>query len=336
MNSKDAHFGRGHAIRSSNHLVLNRINRINGGTVAWTGDDCHHEGYSGWSESLAETHPRAGNWPRLATAMTLALSLLCSVAVGRAEARSPGTVVGWGNHQHPYVEPDAVFTKIAAGASHSLALRSDGVVVGWGENQNRQHEVPSSLTNVTGIAAGWYHSLAVRADGSVVAWGNNNSGQTNVPANLTNIVAVAGGSQHNLALRADGTVVAWGNNSYGQTNMPGGLNNVIAIAAGSQHSLALRADGAVVAWGLNNHGQSSVPGVSITFDHATGGIIIGFPTLMGSHYTIEYRTTLAGVDWTPLPEGTVAGTGTPMTVTDTSAAGAPRRFYRLKRWTGAP
>jgi alpha-tubulin suppressor-like RCC1 family protein len=143
--------------------------------------------------------------------------------------------------------------KLAAGASHSVALKSEGTVWTWGANASGQlgigstdsstHAAPvqvklNSTTFLTGMSlagAGASHSLAVRkSDGSVFGWGSNSAGQlgdnstttktypvqakTTASGNpvLTGIIDIAGGSTHTLALKADGTVWTWGSNSSGQ------------------------------------------------------------------------------------------------------------------------
>lgn len=121
-----------------------------------------------------------------------------------ADNRTPGQVVGWGSMILPNVEPNTVFTKIAAGD---------------------------------------YHSLAMTSAGSIVGWGNNFSGQTTVPIGLSNAVAIATGglgwSSYNLVLMSNGRVAGWGWNAYNQVTLPTTVSNIMAIAAGGSHSLAI-------------------------------------------------------------------------------------------------
>ncbi len=138
--------------------------------------------------------------------------------------------------------PGAVFTAIAAGGDHSLALSSTGQVYAWGFNGSGQlgdgsevsSDVPVSVpappgTSFTAVAAGTGHSLALSSTGQVYAWGFNGSGQlgdgttqdrtTMVPVDMPSGVVVstiATGAAHSLALSSDGEVYAWGSNVFGQ------------------------------------------------------------------------------------------------------------------------
>lgn len=192
-----------------------------------------------------------------------------------------------------------VFTSIASGAFHSLALSNDGTVWAWGEGERGQLGNGTStssltpvlvpnLTGITTIAAASLHSLAIRNDGTVWAWGRNAEGQlgdgttTNRPSpvqvsGLTNIIRVAAGAGHSLALRSDGTVWAWGLNDFRQlgdgttTNrltpiQVSGLTGITNISTIGVHSLAIRNDGRVWGWGNNSTGQL---GDSTTTQHFT-------------------------------------------------------------------
>ena len=176
-------------------------------------------------------------------------------AVAQNTSHTPGTVISWGWLVIPYTYPGTLFTKIAAGGYHDLALKSDGTVVAWGDNSSGASTVPAGLNGVVAIAAGLEHSLALKSDGTVVAWGDNSSGESTVPIGLNGVVAISAGSAHSLALKSDGTVVAWGAGWVGAN-----ATNVVAIAAGGSVSLALRSDGTVCAWGdTDTAGQSLVP-----------------------------------------------------------------------------
>ena len=135
----------------------------------------------------------------------------------------------------------------------------------------------------TQLAAGGIHSLALKADGSLWAWGSNDYGQLGIALNSGTATAnpmpnqvgtarytqLAAGGDFSLALRPDGTVWAWGDNALGQlgnaTNngafVPNPLPTQVGpeaytqVAAGYRFSLALRADGSAWGWGSNYDGE---------------------------------------------------------------------------------
>ena len=123
-------------------------------------------------------------------------------------------------------------------------------------------------TRFTKIAAGALHSLAIDSTGNLWAWGANGAGQlgngnnnidsfapsrVTFPAGTPSIVAIAGGGKHSLAIDATNNLWAWGDNFHGQLGNPqAGLSSgtpvrsvfpngtvIVGIAAGTLHSLAL-------------------------------------------------------------------------------------------------
>jgi len=160
---------------------------------------------------------------------------------------SQGNLWGWGNNLHGQlgisdqkVETSKVprllpfpqntrFTKIAAGATHSLAIDSAGNLWAWGANDTGQRgngllgidsfapsrvTFPAGTPRIVQIAGGGHHSLAVDENGNVWAWGANGHGQ------LGNLQAGAVSATPVRSTFPDGTIIA-------------------AIAAGTAHSLAL-------------------------------------------------------------------------------------------------
>src|SRR6267378_833395 len=65
-----------------------------------------------------------------------ALGVTCVAISGQlvAAALPAGELVSWGAIVLPSVEAGTVFTNIAAGESHSLAITSDARVIAWGAN----------------------------------------------------------------------------------------------------------------------------------------------------------------------------------------------------------
>lgn len=127
------------------------------------------------------------------------------------------------------------------------------------------------LNNIVRIAAGASHCLAITKDGEVYAWGLGTSGQLgqNNTANslyavkvldktgeepLKDIIDVSAGAAHSVAVNKNGEVYAWGlgtnyrlgNNSTATKMLPTKIltaSNVIKASAGSINTLLLRGDG---------------------------------------------------------------------------------------------
>ena len=191
-----------------------------------------------------------------------------------------------------------VFTRVAAGVGHSLALKSDGTVWAWGDNSSGQLgdgtttrrllAVPvAALSNVIAIGAQSDSSFALKSDQTVWSWGSGifcGGGNTPMPLpGFIGMTAIAAGANFVLGLKNDGTVWACGDNLYGQLGdgttvdranavQVAGLANVIAVAAAVAYSLALKTDGTVWAWGNNYSGQL---GDGTTLSRTTPAQVIG-------------------------------------------------------------
>lgn len=136
-----------------------------------------------------------------------------SVSAGGAHTLAvteEGTVWGWGDNRYGQVgtgslekhvrQPTKIrglprIIKVAAGASHTIALSDEGEVFAWGSNQMGQagvgltgflswfkraeHRTPRLLRDLaaqapaTDIAAGYHHSLAATHDSGCFGWGTS-------------------------------------------------------------------------------------------------------------------------------------------------------------------
>ena len=240
-------------------------------------------------------------------------------------------------------------TAIAAGGTQSLALCSDGTLAAWGDNQYGQlgnggtsdSSIPIQVNRTgvlaartpTAIAVGTFHCLAACSDGRVVAWGYNGSRQlgdntnsdryTPVLVNNTGVLSgrivdfVAAGLYGSAAICTDGTAAEWGDTN---TPVPAAFNvsgilpgrTIFDVAAGSFYKVAL---------------TSPVPApfrVTTMSRIAAGDVFIGFPTLEGVPYHIEWSDTL-GV-WARW--GTVNGNGAELITRLPSLGGAAKRYFR--------
>ncbi len=147
--------------------------------------------------------------------------------------------------------------------------------------------LPGQSGPVTRVAAGASSSLAVTASGQLYAFGLNQYGQLGIatnsgtstpnptPALVTPpgesgpVTEIAAGYEHSLAITSSGQLYAFGLNSLGQlgsgmaspnptptlVTLPGESGPVTQIAAGELHSLAVTSSGQLYAFGYNYFGQ---------------------------------------------------------------------------------
>lgn len=165
----------------------------------------------------------------------------------------------------------AVFSAVAAGTIHSVALTQEGQVFAWGSNSNGQvgdgtfstrssavalatAGTPLAGKTVTQIVAGNNHTLALTTDGVLVAWGLNSNGQVgdstttnrNLPtAVLTTgalagktVVGVAAGAAASYALTADGLIYAWGSNTSGQLGIGNQISSSVPVSVSTSGAMA--------------------------------------------------------------------------------------------------
>ncbi len=227
------------------------------------------------------------------------------------------------------ISKSKVWTSIAAGYGHTLAIRDDGTLWAWGVNSygelgdgtTTSRAVPvevGTATNWLAVAAGGYHSVALRTDGSLWAWGANDSGEVGDGTNMNNRlkpvhigtatdwVAITAGFNHTLGLRSDGTLWAWGSNSVGQCGFgPSTANQLTpkqvaathfaSIAAGDLHTLATDTSGILWAWGDNSDGQLGI-GPSPTSENVPTKVSV--LTVWGSVAANKYHSAALRLDGT--------------------------------------
>jgi hypothetical protein len=76
---------------------------------------------------------------------------------------------------------------------------------------------------------------------------------------------------------------------------------------------------------------SGMTGTTLTGVISSNGFVVGFPTLTGKHYRVDYTPDLSNSNVWSVFESAVLGTGTQVTVTDTNAALVQTRYYRVVR-----
>lgn len=214
-----------------------------------------------------------------------------------------GTLWGAGGNQYgslgvnssaPYlttlqqITPANNWVKVAASATHTIALKSDGTIWAWGLNDDYQlGNSPPSLGQLFPIQVGtdtdWVDidvstgkSFALKADGTIWGWGRN-TGSLIVFGTTPYTVAtptqigtdndwlfMSLGGGHILAQKTDSTLWSWG---VGPALGVGGTPNVTntpqqistdkwkCFSAGRYStSFGIKEDGTLWAWGVNTNG----------------------------------------------------------------------------------
>jgi alpha-tubulin suppressor-like RCC1 family protein len=159
--------------------------------------------------------------------------------------------------------------------------------LGLSDVTNRSSPVQVGTTNLwSNIALGQAHTIAIQSPGTLWTWGSNSFGQlgantlvsyqtsspVQIQASILPLIAqwssVVGGMNqgHETAIQSNGTLWSWGNNSYGalgnnsQTNRSspgqvGTLSTWTQIANGTGNAYAIQSPGTLWAWGRNDFGS---------------------------------------------------------------------------------
>lgn len=182
------------------------------------------------------------------------------------------------------------WSKVACGATHTLAIREDGTLWGCGNNTNYQLGTGNNTTltffaqlgvdtNWESIGCGYQHSVAIKKDGTLWSWGANVQNQLGfgpsdtttrqVPTQVGSAIDWSGSvlrtnNYHSVIVKADGTLWVMGYNGSGQlgngtgpsgTNSAptrvGVLNNWVTCGCGPSTSFAINSIGELWAVGEN-------------------------------------------------------------------------------------
>jgi alpha-tubulin suppressor-like RCC1 family protein len=184
---------------------------------------------------------------------------------------------------------DTDWSKISAGAAHSLAIKTNGTLWAWGRNAEGQfgngNNVDSYIPIQIGQDANWkqaiagqYHTLALKNNGTLFSSGNNDYGALGLVVNsgeefiLKQIgtendwESISVGTNNSLAIKNNKTLWISGYNLYGMlgdgtTNQHdtfqqvGNNTNWEYATTGEYHTVGLLSDGTFLTWGHNFYGQ---------------------------------------------------------------------------------
>ena len=152
------------------------------------------------------------------------------------------------NYSSPVqVGTSQLWTNIALGLNHTLALQSPGTLWSWGSNSQGQLGVNTSLgyqpnspvpvlAPTVPLVAQWASlgqqlgpnfSSSIQSNGTLWAWGYNSNGQLGLSDTTTRSSPVqvgalstwtqtSCGDYNTMAVQSNGTLWAWGSNAYGQ------------------------------------------------------------------------------------------------------------------------
>ena len=188
------------------------------------------------------------------------------------------------------------WSKVAAGAEHSLGIDAGGNLFGWGSHSFDQLgglspivETPSLISTgapVIGVLGTPTNSYYIDQNNDVYGVGRNHMGQVATGSATTSestfnlilsgVSKYSVGTEHGLAI-VSGNLYAWGSNGYGQlgsniisdyTATPVMIDDSytwVEVEAGAFHSFAITDAGDVFAWGKNNRGQLCEPTINDSF-----------------------------------------------------------------------
>ena len=214
--------------------------------------------------------------------------------------------------------------RIAAGASHSLAIDAQRGLWAWGSNERGQigdggdseyiRRPVRVLSDVVSVSAGGVHSMALTSEGGLWAWGANGRGQlgdgTTTDRRLpvlikSDVVAVQAGNAYTIAVTSDNRLWAWGANGHGQlgdgtvgqdrlspVEIMAPQYRIISISAGLAHTALITECGRLHMWGSNEHGQA-VQGSGVPYQVHHGARMVS----LGHYHSLAVlsRGTLATV-----------------------------------------
>jgi alpha-tubulin suppressor-like RCC1 family protein len=202
---------------------------------------------------------------------------------------SDGQVGNGSTYTHNITDPQkiptsGVFTSVASGKLHSVALDRDGYLWSWGSDVYGQqgngaktgniHEPTRMSTSARFISveAGAHTTIAIDTEGHLWSWGwggnalLGNGGLSDVTApeklvTATTFTSVTSGATSSLAVGTDGSLWSWGRNNAGQQGNGSATGDVLVptqvkstvkfdtVSAGIGFVVAIAGNGRLWTWG---------------------------------------------------------------------------------------
>jgi alpha-tubulin suppressor-like RCC1 family protein len=219
--------------------------------------------------------------------------------------QTPGTLWSWGANSFGQLGTNtstlsnilspvqvgavSIWTRIACGDAHAMALTTLGTLWAWGDNVygqvgNNSTSGQSSPIQIGGlsvwtqVACGNQFTSVIQSNGTLWSWGLNNSGQLGVNTTTFNILSpvqvgtssawtrVTCGYAQTLAIQSNGTLWAWGRNDFGQLGLNdttnrsspvqvGALSVWTQVTGGYRFTFAIQNNSTLWSWGNNSSGQ---------------------------------------------------------------------------------
>jgi len=224
---------------------------------------------------------------------------------------------------------NVVFTQVAAGDRHTIALTDKGHVYSFGNAEHGQlglghdtHDVPvpKMITSIkkhviTFIDAGSNYSGMITQEKKMMICGFGNWLYPGEQQNFfydpkvidvrEQLRSFAAGHSHIVALTVKGDVVTWGSGTWGQlgNGVKGNTPNprcvlegkkIIHVAAGRYHSFALTNFGTLYSWGNNDNGQAAQEEQEFALPRVIEpmlGAVVGH-IVCGEHHTVALTSVL--------------------------------------------
>jgi hypothetical protein len=207
----------------------------------------------------------------------------------------------------PPLPPHVVYTELAVGSGHTVALRSDGQAVSFGYNQFGEGTIPPPPVGqrYVDVDVHYGRTLLLRSDGAIVYRGMNMTHpipgyvypSAPLPPPGLRYTQIAQAESTSVALRSDGQVIPWGLWSGAPIPpLPWGVSYV-EVDGGGPHVVLRRSDGQVVVAGNLDFDQDRIPVLDAgsSYVEVSAGVLIATAARVGPTSTyVSFAPGCAG------------------------------------------